>query len=87
MRKQSTVLEHQKLLHLKLRCVKCAGDHLTNHCHRKERSSDVRGVLCAGNHPANYKGCMVYKDRTLHTQPKATYVQITKENSYAARKI
>jgi hypothetical protein len=45
--------------HLKPRCVKCAGDHLTNQCHRKETSSDVRCVLCGGNHPTNYKGCTV----------------------------
>jgi hypothetical protein len=48
--------------HLKQRCMKCASDHLTNQCHREERSSDVRCVLCGGNHPANYKGCTVYKD-------------------------
>jgi hypothetical protein len=30
--------------HLKPRCVKCIGDHLTNQCHRKERSSDVHVV-------------------------------------------
>jgi hypothetical protein len=34
--------------HLKTRCVKCPGDHLTNQCHRKERSSDIRCVLCGG---------------------------------------
>jgi hypothetical protein len=48
--------------HLKPRCMKCTGDHLTNQSHRKERSSDVRCVLCGGNHPANYKGCTVYKE-------------------------
>jgi hypothetical protein len=48
--------------HPKPRCVKCAGDHLTSQCHRKERSSDVRCVLCSGTHPANYNGCMAYKD-------------------------
>jgi hypothetical protein len=42
--------------HLKPRCVKCAGDHLTNQCHQKERSSHVQCVLCGGNLPANYKG-------------------------------
>jgi hypothetical protein len=42
--------------HLKSRCVKCAGSHGTTQCPRKERSSDVRCVLCGGNHPANYKG-------------------------------
>jgi hypothetical protein len=48
--------------HLKPRHVKSAGDHSTSQCPRKERSSDVRCVLCNGNHPANYKGCTVYKD-------------------------
>jgi hypothetical protein len=48
--------------HLKPRCVKCAGDHLTNHCHRKERSSDVQCVLCGGNHPTNYKRSTVYEE-------------------------
>ena len=29
--------------------------------HIKEKSKDVKCVLCEGNHPANYKGCNVYK--------------------------
>jgi hypothetical protein len=48
--------------HLKPRCVKCAGDHLTKKYHQKEISTDVRCVLCGGNHPVNYKGYTVYKD-------------------------
>lgn len=44
------------------RCVKCAGTHHTSKCTRNERSKDVKCVLCEGNHPANYKGCVVYKD-------------------------
>ena len=43
------------------RCVKCAGDHLTANCTRRKRTDDVKCVLCEGNHPANYKGCVVYK--------------------------
>jgi len=46
----------------KARCVKCAGDHATANCHRKERSDQVKCVLCSGSHPANYKGCSVYKE-------------------------
>jgi hypothetical protein len=42
---------------------------MTNQCHRKEWSSDVRCVLCGGNHPANYKGCMIYKDIQKKTYP------------------
>lgn len=48
--------------HRSPRCVKCAGDHLTIACTRKEKSNDVKCILCSGNHPANYKGCTVYKD-------------------------
>lgn len=46
----------------KPRCVKCLGDHTTGECSRKTKSKDVRCVLCGGNHPANYKGCLVYKE-------------------------
>jgi hypothetical protein len=51
------------------RCVKCSGTHLTSQWSRKERSSNVCCVLCNGNHPANYKGCMVYKDLQKKTFP------------------
>jgi hypothetical protein len=51
----------KKYCDLKSRFVKCSDDHLTNQCHQKEVSSDARCVLCGGNHPANYKGCTVYK--------------------------
>lgn len=44
------------------RCVKCALDHQTSACPNKERSSNPKCVLCNGNHPANYKGCSVFKD-------------------------
>jgi hypothetical protein len=59
----------KKYCNLKPRCVKCAVYHLTTDCPRKERSPNVKCVLCKGNHPANYKGCVVYKDlqkKTLH---------------------
>jgi hypothetical protein len=51
---------HKNYCHLKARCVKCACNHLTNQCHQEERLSDVRCVLCGGNHPANYKGLSWY---------------------------
>jgi hypothetical protein len=47
------------------RCVKCAGTHSTTNCPSKERSDQVKCVLCSGNHPANYKGCTVYKELQL----------------------
>jgi hypothetical protein len=63
--------------HLKPRWVKCAGDHVTNQCHRKERSNDVRCVLCGKNHLANYKGCTVYKDLQKKTWPPLPLKQYT----------
>jgi len=50
------------------RCVKCAGTHFTSQCLRKDKS-DVKCVLRNGNHPANYKGCTVYKDLQKRTFP------------------
>jgi hypothetical protein len=62
--------EHTKnYCHLQPRCVKCAGDDLTIHFQRKDRSSSVRCSLCDGNHPANYRGCTVYKDLQRKTYP------------------
>lgn len=52
----------QRFCHRHPRCVKCAGAHHTAECPRKERSNQVKCVLCDGNHPANYKGCTVYKE-------------------------
>lgn len=46
----------------KPRCVKCVGDHATSNCQRKGLTEYVKCILCGGNHPANYKGCSVYKD-------------------------
>jgi hypothetical protein len=54
---------------LQSRCVKCADAHSTHLCPRKDRSKDVKCVLCGGNHPANYKGCQVYKELQLKTYP------------------
>jgi hypothetical protein len=50
---------------------------LTNQCHHKERSSDVRCVLCGGNHPANYKGRKVYKDLQKKTYQPLRLKQYT----------
>ncbi|KAL0268780.1 UNVERIFIED_CONTAM: hypothetical protein PYX00_002715 [Menopon gallinae] len=41
--------------------VKIQPSSSENECPRKERSADVKCCNCGGSHPANYKGCMVYK--------------------------
>lgn len=43
------------------RCVKCLIPHMSKDCPRKERDQHVQCVNCEQNHPANYKGCVVYK--------------------------
>ncbi|KAL1449427.1 hypothetical protein WDU94_001934 [Cyamophila willieti] len=42
-------------------CVKCGGNHSTSSC-TKTRDLPAKCSLCDGPHPANYKGCTVYKD-------------------------
>lgn len=42
-------------------CVKCGGDHSSISC-TKDRNTPATCALCQGSHPANYKGCTVYKD-------------------------
>lgn len=54
--------------HLGPRCVKCTKPHLTSECPRKEKDNKVVCVNCEGDHPANYKGCLVYQNlrKKLH---------------------
>lgn len=44
------------------RCVKCAQGHRTTDCPKRDRNSPATCTLCLGSHPANYKGCQVYKE-------------------------
>jgi hypothetical protein len=81
----------------RLRCVKCTGDHHTSQCNKQGKRSDVKCVNCLGNHPANYKGCTIYKEikklRFPTLRPKqyqetdmATNIQpplVQQERSYA----
>ena len=43
------------------RCVKCAEERLTNECPGKVRDDNIKCVNCNEKHPANCRGCMVYK--------------------------
>jgi hypothetical protein len=51
------------------RCVKCASTHFTSQCLRKDKSDNVKCVLCNDNHPAIYKGRTVYKNLQKRTIP------------------
>jgi hypothetical protein len=78
---QTSVTSHGDALNAQLT------DHVTNQCHRKERSSDVRCVLCGGNRLENYKGCTIYKElqkgayQPLWVKPYTPPAQIKPINS------
>lgn len=57
-------------------CVKCAGDHHTKNCLIKTRITDVKCALCEKQHPANYKGCEVYKEIQQKTFPSLRQKEI-----------
>lgn len=44
------------------RCVKCGENHKTSECAKKDRSTPAKCALCSLDHPANYKGCQVYRE-------------------------
>lgn len=56
-----------------LRCVKCAGKHLTSTCTIK-KNTPPKCVNCKGQYPANYHGCEVAKElqkiRNQERKPK-----------------
>lgn len=45
----------------KPRCVKCGKFHDTKDCD-KPKDTPAKCALCEGDHPANYKGCSVFKE-------------------------
>jgi hypothetical protein len=47
------------------RCVRCGDDHSSSAC-SNSRQDPTRCALCTGNHPANYRGCTVYKNLQQH---------------------
>ncbi|HYS59309.1 MAG TPA: hypothetical protein VEM27_01870, partial [Gemmatimonadales bacterium] len=51
------------------RCVKCAGNHWTKEC-KKPIDTKPTCANCGGEHPANYKGCPVYKKKQEALTPK-----------------
>lgn len=77
--------------HKEPRCVKCIGKHFTKDCPRNTKDENVKCVNCSENHPANYKGCLVYKQiqqkiypriRGNRIQPGITYAQSMQPTHY-----
>ena len=46
--------------HHSVRCVKCAGPHASNTC-QKPLNEPPKCALCGEDHPATYRGCIIYK--------------------------
>lgn len=52
------------------RCVKCTQYHQTIDCPRKIKDDKVACVNCNGNHPANYRGCIIHKQLQEKLYPR-----------------
>lgn len=61
------------------RCVKCGQNHDTKSC-SKLKTTPAKCVLCDGDHPANYRGCSVYKDMKHKKTPPPRERSLNKSN-------
>lgn len=71
------------------RCVKCGEGHRTADCPKTDRNTPAKCALCEGDHPANYKGCDVYREilqRRLKTNPNRRTNQVTFNSELATRR-
>lgn len=57
------------------RCVRCGALHSSSDC-PKPRDLPAKCALCAGDHPANYRGCTVFKElqRRKKTSSKSKFL-------------
>lgn len=51
----------RKFCHRAPRCVKCAGQHISNKC-TKTKGDLPKCYNCGNQHPANYRGCEIIKE-------------------------
>ncbi len=57
-------------------CVKCSGEHLTTECPKPKKMGRDELVCALCNekgHPANYRGCRIYKEVVAKRKPTAPY--------------
>ena len=73
--------------------VKCGGEHSTTLCN-KDPTAPATCALCAEDHPASYKGCVIYKNlqqsrgKTYYpTHPPTTPPSITPININDVRQL
>ncbi|KAL4096527.1 hypothetical protein QTP88_021466 [Uroleucon formosanum] len=53
------------------RCVRCGLGHLSSVC-PNSRELPTKCALCSQNHPANYKGCTIYKELQRRKKPSSS---------------
>lgn len=63
------------------RCVRCGDDHSSSAC-PNSRQDPMRCALCTGNHPANYRGCSVYKNLQQRKKTNLNNHQLHVNSSY-----
>lgn len=68
----------------KYRCVKCVQEHPHGECTKHPTDNEVACVNCNGNHPANYRGCQVYKDLQKRINDKKKRDREAQEGRQAA---
>lgn len=51
------------------KCVKCGKEHITKNC-TKVKTDPPTCANCGGNHPANYRGCMVHQNIQQRNAPR-----------------
>lgn len=62
------------------RCVRCAGNHLTNIC-TKSTDHPATCTLCGEAYPVNYRGCTVHKDLQKMYRNKSKNYNIDPKNN------
>lgn len=67
------------------RCLKCAESHSTKECPKTDRTSPATCALCLGPHPANYKGCEVFKEILARKTRKPNYTKTTQNTQITNR--
>lgn len=62
------------------RCVKCTGYHSTKECPKISREGPAICTNCGENHPANYRGCQVYRQLLEKKFPALRKRYLTNQN-------
>jgi len=68
------------------RCVRCGAGHHTSDC-SNPRNAPPKCALCSENHPANYKGCSVYRDLQRLKKPTSKSNIVTDNTRYKSSNV